>query len=417
MKVIRAQRQERAAVAVVREAGDGAALPPCDSRFHYVPPWRASALETLAEEILPQVADILARYSAVGRPDDLLTADETATLIGACEYVRLRGGADGCTLAFRGLPAELAEHARRDRLTVRAALECVGWFDANQRFLTGVDIAPRPGTAARASDGALYGPELARRYAPARQVTEQFNDVIRGFAKEFLGSLRVLELGTGTGRVGRNVATLAGSYVGIEASHAMIEEGRKDGLEVRHGDMMAMPFDTGSADAVIEHESIDFCAEPLLAAAEVERVLSLGGRFYRIELEAAPAAGVSRLQEEIPGRLAKISRGVFPYWTKGQRGRLHGWLLGRGFAHRRIELARWEEVRTLRNWLQGLVNASYPSFSGVDERTALSVCEELAQEAAMGDLDTRSPGEVAVVVHQYEMVDWCCPRHRPAGTP
>lgn len=402
-----------AALDVVREAGDSAAVPPCDSRFHYVPPWRAATLGSLAERVLPPVADMAARYSSAARPDERITADETATLIAACAYVRLRGGGDGCTLAFGGLPPELAGHARVERMTVRAALECVGWFDANQRLLTGVRLAPVGAAGTRSSDGALYGPELARRYVPARQVTERFNDVLRGYTEDFLRSCRVLELGTGTGRLARNVAPFAGSYTGIEASRAMIDAGRRDGLDVRHGDMMAMPFATGSFDAVVEHESIDFCAEPLLAATEVERVLTLGGRFHRVELESAPAAGIGRLQEGITARLADISGGVFPYWTKGQRQRLHRWLLWRGFVHRRIELARWDETRTLRDWLQGLVNASYPSFSGIDERTALSVCVELADAASLGDLDTRWPGRVGMILHEYEFVDRCCPGHLP----
>ncbi|MCX4735387.1 methyltransferase domain-containing protein [Streptomyces sp. NBC_01363] len=60
----------------------------------------------------------------------------------------------------------------------------------------------------------------------------------------------------------------------MEASRAMIDAGGRDGLDVRHGDMMAMPFAAGSFDAVVEHEGIDFCTEPLLAATEVERVLA-----------------------------------------------------------------------------------------------------------------------------------------------
>ncbi|MGW1431244.1 class I SAM-dependent methyltransferase [Streptomyces sp. NPDC002431] len=396
-----------AAAEVLREAGEGGAVPPCDRRFHYVPPWRAATLTALARQVLPPVAEVAARYAAA-RPDAEVTAEETATLLAACAYVRLRGAPDGCVLAFGGLPPELVEHARTERMTVRAARECVGWFDANQRPLTRVDL-PGAGTC----DGALYGPELARRYAPARPVTERFNAVLRGFARDFLGSLRVLELGTGTGRLARNVAPFAGSYTGIEASRAMIEAGRRDGLDVRHGDMMAMPFATGSFDAVVEHESIDFCTEPLLAATEVERVLALGGRFYRVELETAPAAGVGRLQEAVTARLAEVAGGVFPYWTKGQRQRLHGWLLRRGFVHRRIELARWDETRTLRDWLQGLVNASYPSFSGIDEHTARSVCAELARAAALGSLDTRWPGRAGVILHMYEPVDRCCPKHLP----
>ncbi|MFF2009997.1 class I SAM-dependent methyltransferase [Streptomyces sp. NPDC058195] len=402
-----------AAIEIVREAGDGAAVPPCDRRFHYVPPWRAATLTALARQILPPVAEVAARYASGARPDAPVTAKETATLIAACAYVRLRGARDGCALAFGGLPPELAGYARTERMTVRAALECVAWFNANQRPLTRVDLAADGLAGAPLTDGALYGPELARRYAPARPVTERFNAVLRGFATDFLGSLRVLELGTGTGRLGRNVAPFAGSYTGIEASRAMIDAGRRDGLDVRHGDMMAMPFATGSFDAVVEHESIDFCTEPLLAAAEVARVLALGGRFYRVELETSPAAGIGRLQEAVTARLADVSGGVFPYWTKGQRQRLHGWLLRRGFVHRRIELARWEETRTLSGWLQGLVNASYPSFSGIDERTARSVCVELAHTAALGDLDSRWPGRAGVVLHVYEPIDRCCPKHLP----
>ncbi len=389
-------------------------VPVCDRVFHYVPPWTTAGLETLATVVVPGVARIVkmlarAPEEAVDRPaTDLLTPEDLSSLVESCRYVRLRGSSDECSIAFGALPAKLAA-SREPQASVGTAVDCALWFNANQRILTGIDVAkPLERSALRVRsqhDTSLYGPELASRYDPVRGPSEYFNQTVRAFAEVYLAHCRVLELGTGTGRLGRNIAPFVRSYQGIEASSSMINEGiYQTNMSIRHGDMMAMPFGNASVDAVIEHESIDFCSEPLLAAAEIERVLAAGGRFYRVELTNRVASEIDVLRTEIGHELARLSGGVFPYWTKGQRQRLHRWLQRRGFEHREIALARWHEERTLAEWLQGLVNASYPSFDGVEQIAALKACTGIAEELRLGALETRWTGTVTMTVQQYHLV-------------
>ena len=101
---------------------------------------------------------------------------------------------------------------------------------------------------------------------------------------------RLVDLGTGTGRM---LQLFHGRYlhgIGIDANHAMLNYARS-GLEsrcgnaaqVRQGDLYQLNLDDGSADAVIMHQVLHYLREPLAGLKEAARILAPGGRLFVID--------------------------------------------------------------------------------------------------------------------------------------
>lgn len=103
---------------------------------------------------------------------------------------------------------------------------------------------------------------------------------------------RVLDIGTGTGRMLALFSRVAGTGEGIDLSHRMLalaranldREGIRNAL-VRKGDALALPFSAGSADLVVIHQVLHFLDRPSASAAlaEAARVLMPGGRLLLVD--------------------------------------------------------------------------------------------------------------------------------------
>ena len=94
-----------------------------------------------------------------------------------------------------------------------------------------------------------------------------------------------LDLGTGTGRILRLFAPQTAQGVGVDSSREMlaiarasIEDARLRHLQMRHGDIFALPFSNDSADFITIHQVLHYLDEPGRALAEAARVLKPGGR-------------------------------------------------------------------------------------------------------------------------------------------
>jgi len=101
---------------------------------------------------------------------------------------------------------------------------------------------------------------------------------------------RVVDVGTGTGRMLTLLAGKARSAEGIDISHGMLTVARaqleRDGLRhanVRQGDAANLPFEDASADLVIIHQVLHFLGEPRAALAEAARVARPGGRILIVD--------------------------------------------------------------------------------------------------------------------------------------
>lgn len=95
---------------------------------------------------------------------------------------------------------------------------------------------------------------------------------------------RLIDIGTGTGRMIELFAGQAEHALGIDRSPEMLRLARvklaQAGLsaELRQGDMYALPLVSGAADTVILHQVLHYAHNPAAAVAEAARLLGPGGR-------------------------------------------------------------------------------------------------------------------------------------------
>jgi ArsR family transcriptional regulator len=101
---------------------------------------------------------------------------------------------------------------------------------------------------------------------------------------------RLIDIGTGTGRMLELFASGAKGALGIDRSPEMLRVARvklaEAGLstaELRQGDMYSLPLPSGSADTVIIHQVLHFAQQPAAAISEAARLLSPGGRLLIID--------------------------------------------------------------------------------------------------------------------------------------
>ncbi|HWT13652.1 MAG TPA: metalloregulator ArsR/SmtB family transcription factor [Allosphingosinicella sp.] len=101
---------------------------------------------------------------------------------------------------------------------------------------------------------------------------------------------RLIDLGTGTGRMIELFGPSASQAVGIDRSPEMLRLARvklaQAGLgsaELRQGDMYALPLPSGAADTVIIHQVLHYSQNPAAAVSEAARLLTAGGRLLIVD--------------------------------------------------------------------------------------------------------------------------------------
>ncbi|MGI4880478.1 MAG: ArsR/SmtB family transcription factor [Janthinobacterium lividum] len=134
---------------------------------------------------------------------------------------------------------------------------------------------------------------------------------------------RLLDIGTGTGRMIELLGPGAASAIGIDRSPEMLRLARGKieaaGLghaEVRHADMYALPRADGSADTVVIHQVLHYADTPERVIGEAARVLDDAGRMLVIDF--APHD-----REELRARHAHARLGF-------DDAQIGGWLRGAG---------------------------------------------------------------------------------------
>lgn len=119
------------------------------------------------------------------------------------------------------------------------------------------------------------------RYLPGRggvQIALEHQHRYR-FAAAMLGGRSVLDAATGEGYGAHLLAAAGAEVTGVEIDPATVEHARRSypEIDVRLGDVTALPFPDARFDAVVSFETIEHVAAPELAIAEFLRVLAPGG--------------------------------------------------------------------------------------------------------------------------------------------
>ena len=173
----------------------------------------------------------------------------------------------------------LAEDPRNEPLLAAIEHAAGDWVDEDAARLAAVraerTAAAERYFAARASDWDA----IRSLYVSEHQVETAMT--------EMLGSRpvgRLVDLGTGTGRMLELFGGNAARAVGVDRSPEMLRLARAKlaeavpTAELRQGDLTALPLGDGIADTVILHQVLHFVPQPGPALAEAGRLLAHGGR-------------------------------------------------------------------------------------------------------------------------------------------
>jgi ArsR family transcriptional regulator len=158
--------------------------------------------------------------------------------------------------------------------------------------------------------------------------TEVEAAISRALAERPVG--RLVDIGTGTGRMLELFAAGARSALGVDRSPEMLRLARVKladaGLasaELRQGDMFALPLPSGCADTVIVHQVLHYAQQPAAAIAEAARLLAPGGRLLIVDF--APHEREELRDRDAHARLGFADEAVT------------GWMAGAGLDARVLE--------------------------------------------------------------------------------
>ena len=146
--------------------------------------------------------------------------------------------------------------------------------------------------ADRAEAAARYFAVHAETWDSIRSLHVAESEVEQAIASALGGESlgRLVDIGTGTGRMIELFAAQADSAIGIDRSSEMLRLARVKleacgirGASLRQGDMYALPLPDASADVIILHQVLHYAQAPAHAIAEAGRVLAPGGRLLIVD--------------------------------------------------------------------------------------------------------------------------------------
>lgn len=101
---------------------------------------------------------------------------------------------------------------------------------------------------------------------------------------------RVVDLGTGSGRMLALLGNRARMAVGLDLSQQMLNIARRNvaqagvgKVELRHGDIFATRLPDHSADLVVVHQVLHYLTDPSAAVSEAARLVEPGGRLLIVD--------------------------------------------------------------------------------------------------------------------------------------
>jgi SAM-dependent methyltransferase/DNA-binding HxlR family transcriptional regulator len=104
---------------------------------------------------------------------------------------------------------------------------------------------------------------------------------------------RLLDIGTGTGRILELLAPHSEQSVGLDLDHGMLQlaraalgEAQLSRAAVRHGDLHRPPFEAGSFDVAVMHHVLHLLDDPGAAIGDAARLLRPGGRLLVADFAA-----------------------------------------------------------------------------------------------------------------------------------
>jgi ArsR family transcriptional regulator len=174
--------------------------------------------------------------------------------------------------------------------------------------------------AERAGEAAEYFARNAARWDEIRSLYVAESDVEAAILQA-VGEgpfRRLVDLGSGTGRMLKLLGPRVGQALGLDLSQQMLNIARKEvaeaGLaacELRHGDIFGTRLPDGSADLVVVHQVLHYLADPAAAVREAARIVAAGGKLVIVDF--APHA-LEFLREQHQHRRLGFSDAEMKRW-------------------------------------------------------------------------------------------------------
>lgn len=159
------------------------------------------------------------------------------------------------------------------------------WFEADRARLKAI-------RADRAAEAQRFFRKNAPRWSELRAMHVPDGEIDAALLSA-LGDRpvgRLLDIGTGTGRVLELLAPRAAMALGVDRSPEMLRYARENlaakdiEAELRQADMYALPLEDGSIDTVVLHQVLHYAHHPEAVIAEAARVLAPGGRLLIVDI-------------------------------------------------------------------------------------------------------------------------------------
>ena len=146
----------------------------------------------------------------------------------------------------------------------------------------------------RAESASRWFSQRSERWDLLRKLHADEEEVEAAIAEALAGRPlgRLVDVGTGTGRMLELFAPGAADAIGIDRSPDMLKLARvrldvagEAGASLRQGDMFALPLADAAADTVILHQVLHYAHQPRAAIDEAARILAPGGRLVIVDFE------------------------------------------------------------------------------------------------------------------------------------
>jgi ubiquinone/menaquinone biosynthesis C-methylase UbiE len=172
------------------------------------------------------------------------------------------------------------------------ASDIVNWLDPEDPVLAEDRLRLAEVRHARADTAARYfaahaaeWDDIRSRHVPEAQVEAAMREAVGARPVR-----RLVDLGAGAGRMLEIFAPLAQRAIGVDLSSAMLavargrlEETGLNNVQLRQGDMYALPIERNSADLAIMHQVLHYLDDPARAIREAARILAPGGRLLVVD--------------------------------------------------------------------------------------------------------------------------------------
>lgn len=142
------------------------------------------------------------------------------------------------------------------------------------------------------------------------------------------GSWTIGDLGCGTGQVAAALSPFVARVIAVDDSAAMLAEARRrlDGaanVELRSGDLTALPIEDGALDAAILSLVLPYLPEPAVGIAEAARTIRPEGRLVIVDM--------------LPHDRAEYRQRMGHVWQGFSGEQMAGWLRDAGLGEVRVQ--------------------------------------------------------------------------------